>query len=210
MENGSKGLQTIVWFALGAALVLVVVLFVSSGAKRSDLPELGTVRQFRLTNQIGEAVDLGDLRGKVWVADIIFTRCAGPCPKMTGEMSQLQRAFRAKENLRLVTLTTDPEHDTPEVLERYAEKFNADPKRWQFLTGPKEEILANLAVGSLKMSAVEKQEDLRQNANDLFIHTTMFVLVDKGGKMRGVYESLEPGFQEKIQADINSLLVEGD
>ena len=210
MENRSKGLQVVVWAALAAVLVLVVVLFVSSGGKRSYLPELGTVRQFSLTNQVGEVVSLGDLRGKVWVADIIFTRCAGPCPKMTEEMSKLQSTFGPHEDLRFVTLTTDPEHDTPKVLQRYAERFGADASRWYFLTGPKEEILANLAVGSLKMSALEKQQELRENANDLFIHTTMFMLVDKSGKMRGVYESLEPGFREKIQADIKSLLAEGD
>jgi protein SCO1/2 len=121
----------------------------------------------------------------------------------------LQQAFGAEGDLRFVTLTTDPEYDTPRVMQRYSEKFGADPKRWQFLTGPKEEILVNLAIGSLKMTAQEKQEELRQNASDLFIHTTMFVLVDKRGKMRGVYESLEPGFQDKIQADIRSLLGEG-
>ena len=199
-----------VWAALGAVLVLVAVLFLTSAGKRSNLPVLGVVREFRLTNQVGQVVGLGDLRGKVWVADIIFTRCAGPCPKMTEEMSKLQNSFAAREELRFVTLTTDPEHDTPKVLQRYAEKFGADPIRWHFLTGPREEILANLAVGSLKMTAVEKQEEVRQNASDLFIHTTMFFLVDKRGKMRGAYESIEPGFHEKIQADIKNLLAEGD
>src|SRR5262245_51408242 len=129
MENGSRGLQTVVWGALGAVLVLVLVLFVTSGGKRSNLPELGAVREFSLTNQVGELITLGDLRGKVWVADIIFTRCAGPCPKMTEEMKTLQAAFGAGEKVRFVTLTTDPEHDTPKVLQRYAEKSNADPAR---------------------------------------------------------------------------------
>jgi protein SCO1 len=210
MENGSKNLQMTVWALLGAVLVLVVVLFLKTGGKRSNLPELGTVRQFNLTNQMGVVIGLGDLHGKVWVADIIFTRCMGPCPRMTEEMRKLQEAFRAEEDLRLVTLTTDPENDTAEVMRRYAEKFNADSNRWQFLTGPKKEILANLAVGSLKMSAEEKDAALRENANDLFIHTTMFMLVDKRGKLRGAYESLEPGFQEKIQADIEALLAEED
>jgi protein SCO1 len=210
MQNTSKGLQIALWSALGAALVVVVVLFLKSPPARSHLPELGVVRPFTLTNQAAASVRLADLKGKVWVADIIFTRCMGPCPKMTEEMRKLQRAFAAEDRLRFVTLTTDPDHDSPQVMRRYAEKFDADPNRWHFLTGPKEEILANLAVESLKMSAVEKQEDQRQNANDLFIHTTMFVLVDKRGKIRGFYESLESGFQEKIQADIKTLLTEGE
>src|SRR5688572_29058754 len=158
MENGSKKLQVTVWALLGAVLMLVIVLFAASGVKRSNLPELGTVRPFSLTNQLGDIVSLRDVQGKVWVADIIFTQCAGPCPKMTEEMKKLQDAFHGEDQLRFVTLTTHPEHDTPQVMRRYAEKFNADPARWHFLTGSKEEILGNLAVGSLKMSAVEKEE----------------------------------------------------
>lgn len=201
-------MQIIVWALLGVTLIGVSALFFVADAKRSNLPELGAVKQFSLTNQLGQVTGLGDLRGKVWVADIIFTRCMGPCPRMTEEMRKLQDALGKEEALRFITLTTDPGHDTPGVMRRYAEKFGADVSRWQFLTGPKEEILENLAVGSLKMSAVEKEEGQRQNAADLFIHTTMFVLVDKRGKIRGFYESLEPGFQEKIQADIRSLLRE--
>ena len=114
------------------------------------------------------------------------------------------------KKLRFVTLTTDPEHDTPAVLKSYSAKFNADPERWYFLTGPKAEILQNLAIGSLKLTAIEKDPETRQDPNDLFIHTASFVLVDKKGNLRGIYESLEAGFQEKVQADIKSLLGEED
>jgi protein SCO1 len=209
MQEGSKPVQIIAWTALAAVLLLVVLLFISGGG-RSNLPEYGEVQPFRLTNQLGNAVGLDDLKGNVWLADIIFTRCAGPCPKMTEEMRKLQAAFKPGIALRFVTLTTDPEHDTAKVMRMYSEKFNADSGRWYFLTGPKEEILAKLAVGSLKMSAMEKTESERDNSNDLFIHTTMFVLVDKRGRIRGYYESLEPGFQERVQADIKSLLREGE
>jgi protein SCO1 len=210
MQNGSKAFQTGVWAALVVVLILVVILFARSGGRKSELPEYGEVQPFTLTNQSGTVVTLDDLAGKVWVADVIFSRCAGPCPKMTAEMSKLQASFPAGEPLRFITLTTDPEYDTPKVLKRYSEKFNGDAQRWLFLTGPKKEILGNLAIGSLKLGAVEKEEDQRQNENDLFIHSTMFVLVDKRGKLRGVYESLESGFQEKIQRDIKSLLGEGE
>ena len=181
---------------------------VYSRAKRSALGSFGTVQPFTLTNQLGETVTLQTLRGKVWVADIIFALCPGPCPKMTEEMAELQNAFATNQPLRFVTLTTHPEHDTVAKLKEYAERFSADPSRWFFLTGPKREIVANLAAGSLKLSAVDKDKEFQENENDLFIHTTMFVLVDKEGKIRGFYESLEPGFQEKIRADIQSLLGE--
>lgn len=210
MESGSKTLQAIVWIILGGVIAFVAVLFFNSRGRASGLPFYGQVQPFALTNQSGQVVTLSDLKGKVWVADVIFTRCAGPCPKMTEEMRKLQAAFESGEPLRFVTLTTDPEYDTPAVLRRYSEKFNANPQRWFLLTGPKSEILANLAIGSLKLSALEKAEEQQQNENDLFIHSTQFVLVDKSGKLRGVYDSLEPGFQEEIQADIQGLLGEDE
>jgi cytochrome oxidase Cu insertion factor (SCO1/SenC/PrrC family) len=209
MQNGSKPLHILAWTALGGILLLVVAVFALSPAvKHSGLPDYGAVNHFALTNQAEEVISLDDLRGKVWVADIIFTRCMGPCPKMTEQMRQLQSSFASQEPVRFVTLTTDPENDTPVTLRRYAQKFGADPGRWHFLTGSKSEILANLAVGSLKMSAVEKSENEREDPNDLFIHTTMFVLVDQTGRIRGFYESAEQGFQEKIQNDIRALLKE--
>lgn len=197
-----------VWGVLGLTLVLIVALFVSSGGKKSNLPTYGLVQPFALTNQVGKQITLENLKGNVWVADVIFTLCAGPCPKMTDEMSKLQKAFSPAEALRFVTLTTHPENDTPTVLKGYGEKFGAESERWWFLTGAKKELLANVAIGSLKLSALEKDKDLQENENDLFVHSTVFVLVDKAGKIRGFYESLEPGFQQKIQADIRSLLGE--
>lgn len=208
VKSGSRGLQIFVWTVLGVVIVGIIASFLTSDSKRSHLPEYGKVQPFSLTNQLGDSISLADLKGQVWVADVIFTRCAGPCPKMTEEMSKIQKAFPAEANLRFVTLTTDPEHDTARRLKDYSEKFSADPVRWHFLTGPKKELLANLAVGSLKLSALEKDKDLQQDPNDLFIHSTVFVLVDKAGAIRGFYESLEDGFQEKIQADIKSLIEE--
>jgi protein SCO1/2 len=209
MKSGSRGLQIVVWSLLGLVVVGVIASYLSSSARRSDLQEYGRIQPFSLTNQLGHGVTLTDLKGSVWVADIIFTRCAGPCPKMTDEMAKIQKAFPAEAKVRFLTLTTDPEHDTSQKLKVYAEKFGADHSRWHFVTGPKKELLSNLAVGSLKLSALEKEKELQQDPNDLFIHSTVFVLVDKTGTIRGFYESLEDGFQEKIQADIKSLLAEG-
>src|SRR5688500_10936384 len=121
MQETSKGLQIAMWTALTAAIMVVVVFFLKSPPARSHLPDLGVVRPFTLTNQSGESVRLADLKGKVWVADIIFTRCMGPCPRMTEEMRKLQRAFTAKDPLRFVTLTTDPDNDSSQVMRRYAE-----------------------------------------------------------------------------------------
>jgi protein SCO1/2 len=208
MNSGSRNLQITVWAILGLVLAAVAALFLNAELHRSKLPELGAVKPFTLTNQLGQTVTSKDFAGHVWLADIIFTRCGGPCPKMTELMSHVQKAFSPSEDLRFVTLTTDPDYDTPAVMKRYGERFNADPARWEFLSGPKSEILRNLATGSLKLAAVDKDAADRENDHDLFIHSTTFVLVDKHGVIRGYYESLEPGFQEKVGADIRLLLQE--
>lgn len=191
---------------MAAVLVGITVLFGLTLSRKSNLPVISQVGTFTLTNQLSEVVSASDLVGQVWVADIVFTRCAGPCPKMTDEMSKLQQAFGGTP-LRFVTLTTDPEYDTPEILASYGKKFSAEPDRWWFLTGAKTEI-ARLAVEGLKLTALEKEEKDRLNEADLFIHSTIFVVVDKRGRVRGVFESLEPGFHESIGSAIRALLKE--
>jgi protein SCO1/2 len=206
-NNASPNIRLFAWSVLGVVLLAVVALFIRAQTQRSNLPRLSQIQSFQLTNQAGQVTTARDLQGKVWVGDIIFTRCGGPCPKMTEEMSRLQKALPADPALRFVTLTTDPENDTPAVLKSYGEKFGADFSRWMFLTGTKAEI-KSVAVDSWKLAAFEKDKSERESENDLFVHSTMFVLIDKEGTMRGVYESLEPGFQQKIRADIQSLLKE--
>jgi cytochrome oxidase Cu insertion factor (SCO1/SenC/PrrC family) len=152
------------------------------------LPVIGQVAAFALTNKDGHAVSLADLRGKVWVADIIFTRCAGPCLKMSRQMKELQQALNLGGQVRLITLTTDPDFDTPPVLKAYGQRFDEDPVRWTFLTGTKPQI-ASLAIKSLKLTAIEKKPEERESPVDLFVHSTIFVLVDKHADLRGVFET---------------------
>ena len=152
------------------------------------LPVVGRVAAFTLTNQDGQIITLADLSNHVWVADIIFTRCAGPCPRMTGQMKSLQQALPPASDAKLVTLTTDPDHDTPAVMKRYGEHFGADFNRWVFLTGSKREI-AGLAGDSLKLSAVPVKPEDRKDDADLFIHTTIFVVVDRHAQLRGIFET---------------------
>lgn len=191
-DNPQKHFRTI-W--IGVALVLVILggAFVLSrlsprGGSPAKLPVIGDIADFALTNQAGQFVSLADLRGHVWVADIIFTRCPGPCARMTRQLAALQNALPSDSRARLVSLTTDPEFDTPAVMQQYAARFGANPERWSFLTGTKKEIAA-LATDSLKLTAVEKEAAARENPNDLFIHSTIFVVVDKQARLRGVFET---------------------
>jgi cytochrome oxidase Cu insertion factor (SCO1/SenC/PrrC family) len=193
MNQPARKLEWPFWAGLGlVALTLLLAVLVAAiklrGASGKPMPVFGAVADFSLTNQSGGAVSLAALRGQVWVADIIFTRCAGPCLKMSRQMKELQQALPPGSGAKLVTLTTDPDYDSPPVLRRYAEKFGADTNRWMFLTGTKKQI-ANLASDSLKLSALEKKPEERESPADLFIHSTIFVVVDKQAQLRGVFET---------------------
>jgi protein SCO1/2 len=173
------------------------------------LPVYGQIGDFSLTNQNGQAVSLANLRGHVWVADIIFTRCPGPCLKMTRQMRDLQVALPASSQAKLVSLTTDPNFDAPAVLKTYAQRFEADPNRWIFLTGPPKEI-ANLAIDSLKLTAIEKKPEERESPVDLFVHSTIFVVIDKHAQLRGIFqttgENVDPTLvRNEIVATVNQL-----
>ncbi len=203
-------LVTLIVFSVFALGLLV---FARLRAPRDDainpLPVISQVPAFTLTNELGRTVTRADLRGQVWVADIIFTRCAGPCPRMTQKLSDLQNAVPRELPVKLVTLTTDPEFDQPAILKAYGGRFGADFRRWMFLTGAKLEI-AKVAADGLKLSALEKPPAQRTNADDLFIHSTMFVVVDKAGRVRGVYESTGEGVnwsevRPKLLADVRQL-----
>lgn len=204
--NSFRRLEWIVWGALIATVVGIAAAFVVSRVQQETIPPLpiiGPVGDFVLTNQHGQVVSAADLRGNVWVGNIIFTRCAGPCPLMTQAMADFQNSLPS--SVRLVTLTTDPDYDTPEVLKRFGEKYNADFRRWTFLTGSKEQI-ARLAVNGLKLTALEKPEPERAAPADLFIHSTLFVIIDPQGNLRAAYELEDPELRSKVPQQVRALL----
>lgn len=198
------------WLIYGGLLLLVATILLAfmlaalkvHAALGKPLPLYGAIESFTLTNQNGKAVTLTGLKGRVWVADIIFTRCPGQCLRMTMQMKQLQQALPASSQARLVSLTTDPDFDTPPVLKAYGQRFGADPGRWIFLTGTKSQ-LADLAIGSLKLTVVEKKPEERDSPQDLFVHSTIFVIVDKRGQLRGTFETSGEGVDfEKVKKEI--------
>jgi len=173
---------------LALSLAFLLAKAQSRVSRREPLPVLAAVADFSLTNQNTATVSLADLRGKVWIADIIFTRCPGPCLRMTRQMKELQDELPSGSSTRLVSLTTDADNDTPEVLKTYALKNGADASRWMFLTGTKKQI-NNLAVDSLKLTAVEKKPEERVTPEDLWVHSTIFVVIDKHAQLRAIYQT---------------------
>jgi protein SCO1/2 len=209
VEKPSRKLEWLIWGLLIFTMVVIAVAYtlqqVRESARRAvALPHRLPLPDFALTNQHGQLVSLATLRGAVWIADIIFTRCAGPCPLMTQRLSDLQAQLPAGLPVKLVTLTTDPEFDTPPVLSRYGERFRADFNRWLFLTGAKAEIV-RLAVDGLKLVVIEKKPEERGDPADLFVHSTLFVVVDKEGRLRGSFEGDDPALHSKLIAAVKRL-----
>jgi protein SCO1/2 len=215
MPENSRPLPRSVWLGLSLTfsllgLAIVVSLLQHRRVPEPALPVIGPVADFTLTNQDGKISTLADFTNHVWVADIIFTRCAGPCPRLTMQMKSLQDKLPADSTAKLVTLTTDPDFDSPEVLKRVGVHYGADFNRWSFLTGTKAGIAA-LGSGSLKLSAVPVKLEDQKSVADLFIHTTIFVIVDKHAQLRGSFETGGEGVdwtndvQPKIIATIHQL-----
>lgn len=190
MNKAPRKIEWLVWGGLVVVIAGVVGAFVWSKLNNSSkpLPVIGQIPDFHLTNQDNETVTLGSLRGKVWIADVIFTRCPGPCTGMSRELAKLQAALPAGEPIRLVSLTSDPDYDKPAQLKSYAGKFGADTNRWWFLTGDKRQI-RRLEVNDFKFVVQEKQPEQREIPDDLFIHSTWFMLVDRQGRLRGWTDS---------------------
>jgi len=159
------------------------------------------VPPFQLVNQNGQLFGSAQLNGKIWIADFIFTSCRGPCPLISTRMSELQKPLE-KTDVHLVSFSVDPETDTPEVLRGYAEKLHAEPKRWDFLTGPKPTIY-KLSHDGFKLAISDGSD-----AEGIPVHSTRMVLVDRHGQIRGYYEGTEADAMTKLLADTNHLLRE--
>ncbi len=207
MNQQARKIEWLVWAGLVLIIGTLLLAFLLAHLKLraalgKPLPVIGRVADFTLTNQLGRPFSLADLRGHVWIADLIFTRCAGPCLKMSRQMKELQQALPARSQAKLISLTTDPAYDSPQVLSTYAGHFGADSNRWMFLTGTREQIRA-VAVDSLKLSSVEKKPEERDSPPDLFLHSTFFVIVDKHGQLRGVFETSGEGIDpQRVQTQL--------
>jgi protein SCO1 len=209
MNLSSKRFEFVIWGALLTTIAGVMIAFVISrfAQRPPDLPIISELPEFALTNQFGQPFTRSSFLGHVTLADVIFTRCGGPCPGMTRKMSDLQRLLPNDRHIAFLTLTTDPGYDTPAILKDYGSRFHANFDRWSFLTGPKFEI-AKLAVNGLKLIAEEKPVTDRTSAEDLFIHSTIFVIVDKHARLRGSFDRDDPDFDKQVRAAVKKLLSE--
>ena len=155
------------------------------------LPVLGEAPAFSLVDQAGRPFTRDDVRGRVWIADFIFTRCAGQCPLMSAAMARLSQAL---PDVWWVSFSLDPAHDSPVALAEYARAHHADPARWRFATGGDGDAMRRWCQEGFKLSATEGGP-----TDEPIIHSRRFVLVDRQVRIRGYYDAGEPAGLAALQ-----------
>ena len=187
------------WCSTALATSAIFGALVLAGCSgKPPLPSFGVVPDFTLTDQTGAAFQsTAKLNKKIWVADFIFTKCPGPCPRMSSQMHQVQAALDGNDAVRFVSFTVDPARDTPPVLAAYAQHFEADPAKWYFLTG---------AVADL--NRMSRGVFMLGNVDGSLEHSTRFALIDGSGRIRGYYLTSEAEAIPTLIADTKRLLKE--
>jgi protein SCO1/2 len=158
-------------------------------------PVLRQLPAFELVDQNSKPFSLSDLEGHVWVANLIFTRCGSICPLLTRQMAGLQERYETYgvDEIKLLSISVDPEYDTPDVLKEYAKLNGADPERWSFLTGDLESVRA-LVIEGFATGMGERAESETGMVD--ISHSGKFVIVDPQGGIRGYYDTDPEGLDE--------------
>lgn len=194
------------WFWL--CVVLLIASFPVTRAIRAELPKplpvYKALPEFSFQNQFGETMGSAELRGKIYVANFIFTRCKTICPIFTDQMHELQRRTKQIADAgHLVSFTVDPEYDTPEVLLEYAKNNKVSPRMWSFLTGDIDAIKATVVEG---FNVAMGGSDGSSGDHSGLWHGSYFVLVDYEGRVRGFYDSRQDGILDELLGDMNILI----
>lgn len=169
-----------VW--LVAALVLV-----ACDRGDSSLPVIADAPPLALVDQTGQAFDQSRIKGKVWIANFMFTSCPDVCPMLTSKMRSLQLRFgNHRKEVAFVSISVDPDHDTPEVLTQFAKEHEADLGNWSFLTGRNEQV-RNVVMEGFKQAMEEVPATDKEPRN--ILHGTHITLIDKRGRIRGFYRT---------------------
>jgi len=199
------------WLLFAALALAIPVMPMLLAGRTVDLPDLGQLPSFALVDQEGRPFGLAEVHGKVWVADFIFTSCSDACPRLTAHMRSLQDRLDPAERIGLLSVTVDPERDTPQKLAEYARISGAQGSLWKFVTGAQREVERtvvngfHIAMGKVPVEATD--DALRAQAFEI-LHGDRLVLVDARGRLRGYYVADEDGLR-RILRDARSLAGRG-
>ena len=180
---------------VAVAIFLAITYFFKNTNQEDSLPVIGGIPDFEFIDSEGRDVGLSTLKGKVWVADFIFTTWTMACPIMTGNMNIIHKKYKKNDDIRLVSISVYPEYDTPEVLKKYASQYEANTDTWHFLTG-NESTVKEVIKDGFKIGDYE----------DIIFHSEKFALVDRNGMIRAYYNGMKSEDMKKLKKDINNLL----
>ena len=200
------GLAIVATFIVVGLSVSLALVNPEPSANRAAerLPEVKRLPAFRLLDQKGREVGLDDLSDQVCLVSFIFTRCKLSCPRITTVMKDLGEKL-AGTDVRLVSISVDPAHDTPEVLNAYAESFEIDPERWRLLTGETDAVMELVREGFGLSAVPVPPEELTEDMEEI-AHSDRIALVDRGGRLIGFYDSTE---EERMAALVGEAKLRG-
>ena len=159
------------------------------------------IADFAFVNQDGDVVTNSSFKNKIYVADFFFINCPSICPEMSKQMYRIYEKFLENDQVSLLSHTIDPEYDTVAALANYARLLGVNSKKWQFVTGDKEQIYD---IGETSYMVVANEDE---NAPGGFIHSGAFLLIDKERQVRGVYDGTVTSQVDLLIKDINKLLM---
>ena len=199
--------KKLIWY--GGFFILLMgafyfFLFAGTDYYKAKLPVLNYVKDFSFTDQTGKKVSQRDMEGKVYVAEYFFTTCKGICPKMNTNMKKVFEKFKAEPNFAIISHTCMPETDSVPVMKAFSDMIGADPKKWFFVTGRKDSLYKMARESYL----LDNEKNNSLNYDEQFIHTQFFSVIDKEGRVRGVYDGLKNDEIDKLSRDIKDLLRE--
>ena len=175
-----------------------------------ELPKLYSVPEFKLTNSFGKPFGSNDLKGKIYMASFMFTSCPTTCPGLIERMKVAQKRLKGLgQKVALLSISVDPDYDTPEVLHKYARRNKANPYVWKFLTGSRSDLRA-LLIDGFKVPMGDKEAvegvvgDEKVTLLDI-VHSEKLVLVDEEGMIRGYYSTDTDGMN-KMMIDVGLLV----
>ncbi|QGJ69653.1 Hypothetical protein PBC10988_13350 [Planctomycetales bacterium 10988] len=164
-------------------------------------PTVEPIQNFQLIERSGEAFDSATMDGKLWVVSFFYTSCTGPCATLNRSIEQLQNAFQGEE-ITFVSISVDPSLDTPERLQTYADHFNADPKRWLFLTGEPDNVQQ---IGQEIFKVATGAGMAPEQGDHEITHSDRLILIDQEGMVQGYFSALSDSELEMLKRKVRKL-----